>query len=166
MPTRPTIARPLHAERILPPSLALGAIADKDTAAIGEEVSGLRAPGLRDSSANAGRTTLGDRVAVRDDYTLDREVGERFERGQELGVGLIDEDAGAGRSFRWHVAGGERGVLADEEDDLLRLAVELDRLDARRQFLGRRPVGDLAPDGARRVQTEVTKRSTKSAVPR
>jgi len=40
-------------------------------------------PGLGNSSANAGRTTLGDRVAVRDDHALDRQGGERFERRQQ-----------------------------------------------------------------------------------
>ena len=48
------------------------------------------------------------------------------------------------------VAADERRVLADEEHDLLRLAVELDRLDAARQLIRRRRVRDLPPDGTLR----------------
>ena len=41
-------------------------------------------------------------------------------------------------------------MLADEEHDLLWLAVELDRLDTGRQLAGRGGVGNLAPNRARR----------------
>ena len=58
-------------------------------------------------------------------------------------------------------------MLADEEDDLLRLAVELDRLDARRELLGRGAgLGIFRQTALGGVQTEAPKRSTKSAVPR
>ena len=41
-------------------------------------------------------------------------------------------------------------MIADEEHDLLRFAVELDRLDAVRQIMGRPWIGSLSPDCARR----------------
>ena len=41
-------------------------------------------------------------------------------------------------------------MLADEEHDLLRLAVELDRLDPSRQLVRRRGVGNLPPRRSRR----------------
>ncbi len=70
---------------------------------------------------------------MRDDHPLDREVGEGFEGGQQAnGVGFVDEDVEPAAGPAEDVAADERRVLADEEDDLVRLAVELDRLDARR----------------------------------
>jgi hypothetical protein len=104
---------------------------------------------------------------MRDQHALDRQIGKRFERGQQsFGVGFVDEDAHPSAAPGEHVAADERGVLPDEEDDLLRLAVELDRLDAARQLVGGRGVAILRQTALGGVQTEARKRSTKSAVPR
>ena len=72
-----------------------------------------------------------NQVAVRDDHPLDRQVGERVERREQAhGVGLVHEHVKPPTGSAEDVAADERRVLADEEHDLLRLAVELDRLDS------------------------------------
>ena len=57
-------------------------------------------------------------------------------------------------------------MLLDEEDDLLRFAVKLQRLDARGQRVGGRGVRDLRQTACGGVQTDAPYRSTTSAVPR
>ena len=67
---------------------------------------------------------------MRDDHALDRQVGERVERRKQAhGVGFVDEHVKPPAGAAEDVAADERRVLGDEEHDLLRLAVELDRLD-------------------------------------
>jgi hypothetical protein len=89
---------------------------------------------------------------VRDDHALDREIAERVERREQaFGIGLVDEHVQPAAGPAQDVAGGERRVLANQEDDLLRLAVEFDRLDAAWQLVDRRRVGTAPPE---RVPTE------------
>jgi hypothetical protein len=68
-------------------------------------------------------------------------TGQKFEQKSQPATGPAQD-----------VLGDERRVIA--EDDLLRLAVELDRLDAARQLAGRPWVGNLPPDGVRGTHTE------------
>ena len=81
--------------------------------------------------------------------SIGRSPSASSDREQALGIGLVDEDVEPAAGPAEDVAADERRVLADEEDDLLRLAVELDRLDAARQLIRRRRVRNLPPGGAR-----------------
>src|SRR6185437_5027042 len=106
---------------------------------------------LRDRGAEPGGAVRVNQLAVRDDQPLDGQVRERVEsRQQSLRVGVVQEDVQPAARPADDVTGDEGPVLPDEEHDLLRLAVELERLDTRRQLVGRRRVGDLRPPGARR----------------
>ena len=102
---------------------------------------------------------------MRDDHPLDREVAERVERREQaLGIGLVDEYVKPAAGPAEDVAADERRMLPDEEDDLLRLAVELDRLDAARQFIRRRRVRESS-SRRRAVASRPTRRSRRRSRP-
>ena len=71
-----------------------------------------------------------DQITVRDDHLMNRQVGEGVEGRQEpLRIGLVDEDVQPASGSIQDIAGDKRGVVADEEHNLLRLAVKFDRFN-------------------------------------
>ena len=85
------------------------------------------------------------------DHALNRQGRDPLERREKrLTVGLIDEYVHHTVPTGQHVAADERRMFGDEEEDLVRLAVELDRLDAGRQLVRRGWLGSSPPLGVRR----------------